>query len=469
MKRLAMLLLSGFCALTATATEPLRAQDFAEAIPLTAEAGRPIQEAALPDAVYQRVVSPGLHDLAVFDASGAAVPHVFCETPPEQRIVEATASLTVFPVQLAQLNSQGATAEVRTDSGNTIAITVPGSEPQAPVAVAAYDLDLGAIEAPVVALQVRWHSPTGLSEVHFKVEQGSTSQPWQVVAADAVLKRVTADGQTLEQAEIALPAARYQSLRLTPRDAAGTVIDSVQARTREISTVPADLSWFTAAQTGPADEPKPFAGATQGYDSQRQAPVTLARIKLVEPNTRYGMRLQSRSSTETDWQTVWTGEAFYLVTPDGERRSGEISLPPNRHRHWRLLADGAAAPFAPLLELAYTPQKLRFTAQGQGPYLLAYGNASAIEQRPRASCDELLKSLLQTGSADEAAKLIGRIEYGAVKVLAGTAALQPPPPDTATTWRRWLLWGVLAVAVLLLLGMARKLFADLNQSDDLKP
>lgn len=460
-------LIACLCALMlpVLAAEVLRPEQFAEAVAISIEANHPLQEFALHDALYQRVLSPVLNDMAVFDAAGNAVPHVLCTVPQRQRISEAQQPLTVFPVQLARAGGQGATAEVRTDSGNTIAITVPGGEPQATVAVTAYDLDLSALPAPAIALQVQWHSPKGLSEVHVKVEQADAKQQWQLVAADAVLKRLSADGKTLEQAEISLPPARYQNLRLTPHDADGMVIDRVQARTRQITALPADLNWFTAVQNGPADDPAPFAGATQSYDTLRHAPVSLARIQLLAPNTRYALRLQSRSAAEAAWQTRWMGEAFYLLTTAGERRNEDIALPLIRDRYWRLVADAASAPFTPILELAYTPQMLRFIAQGQGPYLLAYGNARAIAQGPSSSCDGLLKTLLKAPdgpTADEALSLIGHAESSAVQVLAGAAALQAPAPETAAARRRWLLWGVLTLAVLLLLGMARKLFADLK-------
>lgn len=459
-------LIACLCALTlpVLAAEALRPEQFAEAVAISIEANHPLQELALHDALYQRAVSPVLKDLAVFDAAGNPVPHVLCTVPQQQRISEAQQPLTVFPVQLARAGGQATTAEVRTDSGNTIAITVPGGEPQAAVAVTAYDLDLSALQAPTIALQVQWHSPRGLSEVHIKVEQADANQPWQLVVADAALKHLSADGKTLEQAEISLPSARYQNLRLTPHDADGMVIDGVRARTRQITALPADLHWFTAVQNGPADDSAPFTGATQAYDTLRHAPVSRARIQLVAPNTRYALRLQSRSASDAAWQTRWMGEAFYLLTTAGERRNADIVLPLIGDRYWRLMADAASEPFTPMLELAYTPQKLRFIAQGQGPYLLAYGNTSAIAKGPSTSCEGLLQTLLKAPDGPTAAgtlSLIGQAESGAVQVLAGAAALQAPAPET-TAWRRWLLWGVLALAVLLLLGMARKLFADLK-------
>jgi hypothetical protein len=119
----------------------------------------------------------------------------------------------------------------------------------------------------------------------------------------------------------------------------------------------------------------------------------------------------------------------------------------------------------PALELAlgHAPQRLRFVAQGQGPYQLAYGHAAAAQGAGPGACESLLQTL-QAGTASAAgtlATLTGTAIASAPRVLAGEAALVRQT-DPAQQRRQWLLWGVLALAVLLLLGMARKLFADLT-------
>lgn len=442
------------------ATEALKPEQFAEAITLTPAANHPVQQLLLPDAVYQRVVSPQLHDVAVFDAAGVRVPHVWCAGPSQETATDAYLPVTVFPVRSARIGGQGATAEVRTESGNRIAITVPGANAEAEaVAVTAYDLELSALTEPVLALQVQWHSPTGLSELHLKVEQAAAGQPWQLLVADAVLKRVTAEGRTLEYADIKLPAAHYQNLRLTPRDASGAVIDAVQVHTRSNVAAAAALRWF-AARPVAASATDADQSISQSYDAEHQAPVTAAWVQLTAPNSRSHYRLQSRPDVKALWRTVAEGEAFNLLTPSGERRNGQLTLQINHERYWRLLGDAGSAPIEASLLLGYVPQNLRFIAQGQAPYRLAYGNAQALAATPSASCDSLLSSLLQAGQTD-AESLIGSATAGAPQVLAGAAALQAP---TRPDWRRWLLWSVLAVAVLLLLGMARKLLADLKTS-----
>lgn len=441
--------------------QPSRAEvpalaSFAEAIELAAEHGKPVQQLPLPAAVYAGVVSPQLADVAVFDAAGTAVPHVFCAAPLTTRTVEERLSLPVFPVRLAQ-PATGSSAEVRTDGGR-IAITLP-SEGAERVAVSAYDLDLSALQVPAVSLRLGWSSPTGLSEVRLKLEQGDTAGGWQPLLPVAVLRRLSAAGQTLESADIALPPARYTSLRLTPQDAAGTVLDSVQVLTRQSVAVPETLRWLPAATTATSREPDSGLLA-HGYDAATQAPVTAARLWLSEPNSRQALRLQSRADSAQPWQTLWTGEAFLLVTPEGERRNADITLPMTRHRDWRVLVEGAAPGPAPVLQLGHAPELLRFVAQGQGPYRLAYGNTAASNARAAGSCQGLLQPLLAAADARARLQLIGTAVASEPQTLAGAAARQPAPGPPL--WHRGLLWAVLALAVLLLLWMARSLLADLK-------
>jgi len=459
MSRIGLLLLA-FGALPVQAAAPLPAS-YAESMWLTAEPGKPVQQLELPAAVYAGVVSSALADVQVFDAAGAAVPQVFCEPPRHTADFLGRFELPVYPVRLAQAAS-GSSAELRTDAGR-IAITLPQTGREA-VAVSAYELDLSAIEAEATRLQLGWHSPSGLSEVHLQVEQSDTAGRWQMVVPDAVLKRLTAAGQTLETADIALPRGRYQRLRLTPRDAAGTVIERAELFTQTLETRPESLRRFTAVQTGtPPDTALPAGTVAQGYRAEPLAPLSQARLLLTEPNSRKAVQLQSRPGSDVPWQTHWSGEAFYLLVQQVERRNADIALPSVRHREWRVLVEGGSTQAPPILEFGYSPELLRFVAQGQGPYRLAYGSAAASALPAVATtCEGLLQPLLAAATTSEREQLIGSAEAGPVQVLAGPAARQPLPPAEPPLWRRGLLWGVLLLAVGLLLWMARGLLADLK-------
>lgn len=453
-------LLFALCGASVHAATPALTR-YAEAMPLTAEPGKPLQQLEVPAAVYAGVVSPQLADVAVFDATGVAVPHVFCAPPSHTADFLERFPLPVYPVRLAQ-PSTGSSAEVRTDAGG-IAITLPQSNRET-VAVSAYELDLSQIAAEATSLQLGWSSPKGLSEVHLKVEQSDTAGRWQMVVSDAVLKRLTAEGQTLETADIALPRARYQRLRLTPHDAAGTVIESAELFTQTVQTRPERLTRFTAVQTGQQEDLALPAGTVAfGYLSDTLAPLTWARLQPFEPNSRKTVQLQSRSRPDAPWQTHWAGEVFSLLVQSVEHRNADIALPAVRHREWRALVEGGNPRTQLLIDFGYSPELLRFVAQGQGPYQLAYGSAAASALPSAATaCESLLQPLLAEATTSEREQLIGTADYGPAQVLAGAAARQPLPVEEPPLWHRGLLWGVLLLAVALLLWMARGLLADLK-------
>jgi len=97
-------------------------------------------------------------------------------------------------------------------------------------------------------------------------------------------------------------------------------------------------------------------------------------------------------------------------------------------RYWRLAPEGGSTgdPLSPpTLALGWTPHELRFVAQGEPPYTVAFGSAAV------GSPGSLLATL------DEA-KLDGmRVPATASEVfdLGGTARLRTSP------WRIWVLWG----------------------------
>jgi hypothetical protein len=92
--------------------------------------------------------------------------------------------------------------------------------------------------------------------------------------------------------------------------------------------------------------------------------------------------------------------------------------------------------------LPRVPNEITFLAQGQGPFLLAYGNSTAT----RAEAD--LSQIPATVQIAAAA-------VGSRRVLGGSTRLVGKP--AAFPWMRAVLWSVLLLAVVLLAWMAYRL------------
>lgn len=116
--------------------------------------------------------------------------------------------------------------------------------------------------------------------------------------------------------------------------------------------------------------------------------------------------------------------------------------------HWTFTQPQALAAHKAVVEFGWQPLELRFIAQGNGPFRLVYGSYDPIQPVDLPFNDQdLAKSWL------------------AKTVQVGTEQVLKPleQPNTYKQWLAYLLWGVLVVAVLMLLGMARHLWRDLNK------
>jgi hypothetical protein len=118
-------------------------------------------------------------------------------------------------------------------------------------------------------------------------------------------------------------------------------------------------------------------------------------------------------------------------------------------RYWRLAPEGASTgdpSGTPKLALGWTPHRLRFVAQGEPPYTVAFGSASSNANRP-------LLGTLEDGKLDG---MIGSATGTEVFDLGGPARLHASP------WRTWVLWGVLLGGLALLGWMVRRLVRQLG-------
>lgn len=436
---------------TVVAVEPMQ---FASGIELRAQIERPVLELMVPDIVYAGVTEADLTDLRVFNARQLPVPHALCELPSVAPRIEDQ-PLPVFSLQAPpQVRDGDVDVHVRGGSEAVLRVEVqPASRPdgtQPAVQRSGYVIDARPAPGAIRALRLKWQTADAASEVAVRVEASDDLDRWHTIVARTTLLRVDAAGSALERMRIVVPEADYSYLRLARADSGPPPnVEQVIAE----SVVPAEedeaaLRWFDAQAM-----PLPAQMPGFGFDAGRRAPVQRARVELPSSNMALTLRLQSRMTTAAPWQTRWSGEVFALGNGDGQRRSGDIRFGAIADRYWRLLVtDGADSLGAAALQLrlAYRPARLRFLAQGDGPFTLAYGSGRA-EAAPRRACADLLRQLPQA----ELDVLIGAAVAGETRVLGGDAALQPAPEPLPT--RRIVLWSLLVLGAALLIAMALSL------------
>ncbi|MFA5940924.1 MAG: DUF3999 domain-containing protein [Sinimarinibacterium sp.] len=437
----------------AGAIEP---EDFASGIELATTTPRPLLELSLPDAVYGGVTRADLADLRVFNAEGLAVPHALCAaaaTLPGTAPRFVDQPLEVFSLRAAPGAGNGARVDVRVstpeDTDVRVQVQGNGAPGAAKTELSGYVINAEATQWPIRALRLRWQTADGASTVSVRVEASDDLDRWWTVVAQTTLLRVGNAGGTLERLRIALPQARYRYLRLVRADA-GPAPDVSQVIAETVQTAPADEAPFVWI------EPQPQARVGEdgfAFDAARRAPVQIARIGLPSANMALQARLQSRATKEAAWKTQWQGEVFALLGDNRARQNADLRFAAVADPLWRVeITEGreSLGEGRPTLQLGYRPDRLRFLAQGDGPFVLAYGSARAEPAR-RRDCADLLKQLPGT----ELANLIGTAQPGSPRELGGEDALKPAPAPLP--WRQVALWGVLVLAALLLVAMARSL------------
>src|SRR5690606_31174636 len=124
--------------------------------------------------------------------------------------------------------------------------------------------------------------------------------------------------------------------------------------------------WFTPQATG-----KDERGAAV-FDTGRLAPVRYVRLRLPQENSSVRVTLQSRANARSTWVDRWGGEVYRYSSGMQRRESAPGRFDATTDRYWRVrLQDGATLPQPLSLELGYRPARLRFLAQGSGPFTIA--------------------------------------------------------------------------------------------------
>ncbi|MGQ0587165.1 MAG: DUF3999 family protein [Gammaproteobacteria bacterium] len=450
-------LCSALGAVAALAAAPTL-KDFARGLELETVPDRPVQEFTLPEPVYEGVLRADLGDLRVFNGGGIVVPHALCAGPEAVAETVREQALPVFPLKQARAAPAPDTrVTVQTPGGASVQIAegrvVAGASPAlVPEAKAdGFVVDASAVTAPLRALRLAWSTPDGASEAQVRVEASEDLNAWRTVVAGTTLLHVAADGRALDRNHVDLPQDRYRYLRLVRNAGPAVAVSAVTADVVEAGDL-AEPQWFAAA---PAAD-----GGSEGFvfDAARLAPVQAARVVLATSNMALRIALDSRRAPEQPWQQRWSGD---ISSVGGGNAAQTPEFATVSDPLWRLRVLRGAETLGggrPTLRLGYHPARLRFLAQGDGPFVAAYGSAR-VPPAEVLGCEALLPQVPR----EQRAALIGaaRAVPAPAGAFGGPGVLVPPPPPTPV--RQIVLWAVLLLGAVALIAMALALLRRLRE------
>jgi len=454
--------------------------DFEMQMPLTLSGNNGVVQLLLPKQVYLHSRTPDLSDIRVFNGAGELLPFAFLPTnakPAEPtQISFRESAAAIFPVHSSgNTRARDLQLEVKSSAdGSLLAISAQSAEPAATKHLSALILDLG-WSAPTETLEaLRLRLPEAASDYRalLSIDRSWDLKLWDTVAQSSIDWLSGTGDVRLVNDRIEIPSSEGRYLRVRWVEGDPLEFAQVLARWRGApSHLERPLSdpvyeVKLVAQVAPIDSDFVFSTSPS---------IAATEIGLNLPETNTVVPVGIGFYRETPGRSpVWNFEprvenTFYRLMREGsERSSSRLAVGPIQGTDWVVRAYAqtpAIAQPGPELVLRWKPRSVAFTARGND-FKLAFGADPAFAQRasgqavavervaPGYRVDEL--SGLETAVAGKA--YASPRPTGALPAVAATAA------DDGHR-RRFILWSILILGVLILAYMSWRLFAQMGQSE----
>lgn len=393
----------------------------------------------LGEAQYRSAVSPQLQDVQVFNAQGQPLPSaVFrAETPVAQPASLQPLPWFALPPQgsaggddlqlLTERNTDGSVRRVEARLGRTSSSAQPGG----------WLVDASRLDVAVQALQLDWEAGPSL-QLRVQVDVSADLQSWRSVNDDVPLVDLAQDDNRLQQRRIFIGRhANY--IRILP--VSGSTLPALTSVRAELMSAQPAIAWQWRSLQGTKVAPGEFEHLLDGRFPIAQVDIATADNSVVQ------WTLLSRDDAGKPWQVRAGPWVAYQLQDSAQRRQSQAQALPahSRDRYWKLVAGQGQPAQPPTLKLGYQPESLVFLSQGEPPFTVAAGSVRAT--RASAPVGTVLAQLrAQQGPQWQPAQAI---VHGPAQVLGGDAAVQPE-----RDWKRWLLWALLVLGVLIVGGFA---------------
>jgi hypothetical protein len=408
---------------------------FTVTAPITLGGKDALHRLELPFEVH-RDARPDLADVRVLDGSGEEVPYGFAPEPPPGKEPVSGTMLTLFPVSKREVaTTSGPDISIRTPEGTAVSIRGGRVTTTGEGKPAAWIADASALKDPIAALVFEWDAGPGTQVVHVHVSASDDLRSWSPIGS-VPLVHVEQEGRILAQPRMEIAPRRAKYWRIT-WDGPAFALKSVRA---EPEAKQGRRTRHTSRTEGTVAVPGEWT-----YDLGARLPVEAVRLLPAQANDVIAATFSIRNDAREAWRPV-ARAPFYRFEREGiETQSPPLEIGLATARYWRVQT--TASRVAPQLEVTWPPRDIVFTARGEGPFTLAFGDA------------QIRSTALPLES------LMPGYERGAERKLplakAGQVLRGPPP----SRWERWTqappkriaLWAVLVVGVGLLGLMAWRL------------
>ena len=437
---------------------PETPQDYGWGRALTTAESSPWYRVELPAEVYQQSAWSDLRDVRVFNHQGERVPFSL-EKQTEAPAGAQTTELRLFPLSTSPVESmprddvQGQRVWLRSPKGYEVMLEGERIEGvgQSYLLVLP-DNTSGSLS--VSQLQLDWDKPAvnwqGKASLYFSTDM----REWGLLQKDAPLMDIASGSDRIRLQKIATTLSmstegpRYLLLvfdtpelpiRLTH---ASVVEDSSQ-------DVVANVSLSGWANRISADEAQ--------YQWSQPQPLNALSIRMDDEGV-LPVELAWRATAEDKWQPLSKAVLFHL----NDQLSDDIAIPGHLIQGIRLTTVNAHLPEAlPQVTGIRESQRLIFNAQGNGPFILAWGNKAATQAA--LPLESLIPARLRQQHEPET--LPEAVAHERIKLGGESRLTAVSPADRASQWHTFLVWGVLVLGVLALIWMALRIWRDIQKDN----
>jgi hypothetical protein len=428
--------------------------DFAMRQPLATPDGKAFYQFELPDSVYDGAARPDLGDLRVFNANGEAVPYAFLPRPTPVATASTPRGFGLFPltVDTTRPETAGLSIQFRIDADRKVVdIRSRDGTPVSGSRVEGYLIDIGELDKPLVGLTIQLHD-AGDVNARMRVDASDDLASWRIVVASAPLLSLTYDGRHLVRNRIEFAPLRARYLRLTWLTPGPPALNMVQG---DVGNRLVEPPRRVRKATGVAEQENPNAFV---FDLRGVLPAERLTLELPELNTVVPVSFDVRTEPQEPWRTVGSTVAYRLRQDGGEAVNTALTVPVSYARYVRARLDpkaGGVGKTPPTLVAGWYAQPLVFAARGEAPFELAYGSRRVA---PGALA---IRTLVPDYVAGKPLPTnVGVATLAAPPSEANQAAMREPLDVT-----RWLLWGMLVAASVLLGYMALRLARQMKRDE----
>ena len=459
MIRMTLALLYGMgLSLAWAADAPLKPTDFAYGMVLQTDGRDGVYKVALPLDVYRAIRYADLRDLRVFNTDAEVVPHVVTRSAGSVSVASEPIELPRFPVYAAEQSKLGdLDLQIKRDSQGTVINLRNRSGVTGQNKLIGYLLDGSKVGPPIKEIELQWSDSVANYVGSVTVEASDDLATWRTLAKDAPVTRMKFGDHLLDQRRIKFTPTPLIYLRISGPASLQNNEAALPELTRVLA-IPADSTtdmqrtWITIAGQPVANKPGEYE-----FDVGAQVPIDRMHIELPQMNTLIQAELLARDNAKAPWQSVIRTTAYRITQSGRHFNSDDLQISRDGRRHWLLRIDdqgGGLGAGNPSLKAGWLADQILFLARGRGPFQLAYGAVGV-------KSGEVAITTLMMDADDKGGIQAQSVGLGKQMSLGGEArlALTPDP----FPWKKWTLWGVLGIGVMLMGWMASRLMGQMNE------